>query len=136
MVKSAILVSRVRTFNRLFRKLNFLDVDDMSLKASPHPDTDNLASSGSSEGGQSSGSNRVRTTDAREVERFLKLENEVEMFTRSFPAYLQEPMTQDGSVDWILLNAFLAADLCVRYLLSLGSDPHFPIVLLCIPARR
>lgn len=116
MVKSAILVSRVRTFNRLFRKLNFLDVDDMSLKASPPPDPDTLASSGSSEGGQASGSHRERTADAREVERFLKLENEIQMFTRSFPAYLQEPITQDGSVDWILLNAFLAADLCVYFL--------------------
>ncbi|KLO12869.1 hypothetical protein SCHPADRAFT_393594 [Schizopora paradoxa] len=111
MVKSAILVSRVRTFNRRFRKLNFLGVDDMCLNVSPSSESNTPTSSGSNDGSQSStgSSNRTKTTDARQVDRFLKLENEVESFTRSFPAYLQEPITQDGFVDEMLFNTFLAS---------------------------
>lgn len=59
------------------------------------------------------GLNRKKTPDARQVDGFLKLENDAESFTSSFPAYLQEPITQDGSVDWTLLNAYLASDWCV-----------------------
>lgn len=107
-IKSAMLMSRVSTFNRRFLKLNSLGVSGMSVEnASPR---DSLTLGGLNAGSSSS---RRRRPDAREVEEFAKLENEVESFAPSFPEYLREPITQDGSVDWTLLNAYLAANLCV-----------------------
>lgn len=107
-VKSAILISRVTTFNRRFLKLNNLGVSGMSSKKLSSPEA--LSPSGSmNEDSLSSRRRRERQSDAREVEEFLKLENDVESFPRSFPANLQEPIAQDGAVDWTLLNAYLAA---------------------------
>lgn len=122
-VKSAILLSRVKAFNRRFRKLNALGVSDMSVKGSSSKEFDMIA--GSSEESQSHGAGMENSPDAREVDRFVQLETEVESFTRSFPAYLQEPITQDGFVDWTLLNAYLAS-----YVRSHSAHPAFTSVFI------
>jgi len=114
MVKSAILLSRVVSFNRRFRQLNFLGVSEMCVEESLPQHLN--APSASIEGSLS----RKKTPDARRVDGFLKLENDTESFTSSFPAYLQEPINQDGSVDWTLLNAYLASD-CAKMMLH---EPH------------
>ena len=101
-VKSAILISRVTTFNRRFLKLNALGVSGMSV--TNMPSSNHLTSSGSLN--EYDTSSRRRPSDAREVGEFLKLENDVESFPRSFPANLQKPIAQDGAVDWTLLNVY------------------------------
>ncbi|KLO12870.1 hypothetical protein SCHPADRAFT_904697 [Schizopora paradoxa] len=103
-VKSAILLSRVRVFNRRFRMLNALGVPEMSVKGSRLKHVEKTADTNSE-----CIVEKDNPLDARETEGFLHLETDVELFVTSFPAYLQEPIAQDGYVDWTLLNTYLAS---------------------------
>lgn len=116
LVKSAILLSRVRVFNRRFRMLNALGVSDMSTKTNSQTHFEEPV-----ELNEDKEFNPAKecSSDAREVDRFRQLESDVELFIPSFPAYLQDPITQDGYIDWTLLNAHLASYSYVLFIVLL-----------------
>ncbi|PAV22369.1 hypothetical protein PNOK_0232600 [Pyrrhoderma noxium] len=116
-IKSAILMSRVKTFNLRFRALNYAGDPNMVSPITVH---------------NAEHSSSAQYIDPRETYGFKQIDFVVQSFVPSFPRGLRD-VTRDGNVDIHLLLAILSPNIAQILL----HDPHVDIKRKgCISAAR